>query len=301
MAGSDAGKRIGATGRRDAWITPPENLYSPRSAVAHPDHEDWLDRTDPQHPKMIALLASMREHGTDEGEPVLYYIDGERACIADGDRRLAAVTIVNAEREADGGLRSGLPPLSLRALLTKDPVVARAIGNAARMDDKPMVLARRFRSAADAMGDGPAAAACGLSLLHARTLRRCLALPEDLQAKVNNLEVPADVAARMVDAGTVAATKAVEASKDKTTGKVDPQKARAAARAVKPTRAKTRSARVLESVEAEVRGGDNRIGESATARGAFADGIAFARGMAAPKEFARFVDSAEATRKAARP
>lgn len=296
MAGSDAGKRIGATGRRDAWITPPENLYSPRSTRLHPDHEDWLDRTDPNHPIMIALLASMREHGTDEGEPILYYIDGEQACIADGDRRLAAVTIINAERKAAGGLRAGQPPYSLRALLTKDPVVARAIGNAARMDDKPMVLARRFRGAAEMMGDGPAAAACGLNLLHARTLRRCLALPEDIQAKVNRLEIPADVAARMADAGSTAATRAVEASTDKTTGKVDPQKAKAAARVAKPTRAKTRPARVLESVEAEVRGIKSLSGISQ----AFADGIAFARGGPPPEWATKWVDSAEATRKAAR-
>lgn len=227
--GSDAGKRIGAVGRRDAWMVDPSTLYSPRSNPQHEEHDAWKARTDPADPEMLILLDSMRLNGTDEGVPIIVYSDGGKTCIAAGDRRHAASNIVNRERKA-----KRLSPLQLRALTTKDPIAARALENACRRDDPPMVIARRYRANAATMGDAAAAAACGVTLAMANALRKCLGLDAATQAKVNARELPADVAARMVGAGSEAAADAIRASTDKATGKVNASAAKAEARRVAP-------------------------------------------------------------------
>lgn len=218
--GSDQAKKYGADGRMDAMRFFPQNLYSPRSDPRHPDHEDWLLRTDPTDSEMVLLLAAMREHGTDEGEPVLVYSDGGRTCVADGDRRHAACAIINAERKTKRE-----PPHRLRALTCADPVLARALGNACRRGDPPMVIARRLRANMGALATNPdkpetglpaAAAACGVTLRDARMMIRCLSLPADIQAKVGAREggIPLDVAAAMAKDGSDAAAAVVEAAKN---------------------------------------------------------------------------------------
>lgn len=222
---SKTGEKIGAIGRRDAWLVNPAELYSPRSDPKHPEHESWKARTDPNDPDMIALVTSMRENGTDEGTPIVVYSEGGRTCIACGDRRHAAVNIVNRERRTKK--EAALP---LRALTTKDPVAARNLENACRKDDAPMWLARRYRASKEAMGDAVAAASMGLTLSYANALLVCLSLPADIQAKVNSRELPPDVAARVAKkGGAEAVAKVAESAKD-ASGKVDPGKARAAAK-----------------------------------------------------------------------
>lgn len=243
-------ERLGAVGVFNGWRLLPEKIYSPRSDPSHDEHESWLERTDPSHPKTAGLIAAMREHGTDEGEPIVVFTDGGVTTIADGDRRQFACAFVNRERAA---AKPKLEPLKLRAVTTSDPVLARSLGNANRMDDPPMVIARRFRSSAAAMGDAPAAAALGLTLTYARALRKCLGLPADLQAKVNAHEVPADVAARMVEAGSEKASSAVASATDAKTGKVDGARVKRAARGVVPVRPKSKSRPVVEGVIAELR------------------------------------------------
>ncbi len=298
--GSDAGKRIGATGRRDAWTIDPAVLYSPRSDPKHEEHDNWLSRTDPNDPEMAALLTSMRENGTDEGTPIIVYSDGGKTCIAAGDRRTAACLIVNRERKANRQ-----PPLLLRALTTKDPVAARALENACRKEDPPLVLARRYRTNAATMGEAAAAAACGLTLAYANALVACLALPADIQAKVNAREIPPDVAARMGKAGSEKAREIVKESTG-ADGKVDEKKARKAAQtATKRARGIT-SAR-LGGIEGELRrmsgdlpgyDEDDEVARCALLHGA-ALMAACVRGELTdpPAWLAKAIESAKATRK----
>ena len=157
------------------------------------------------------------------------------------------------------------------------------------------------RESAEAMGDGAAAAACGLTLAYANALVKCLALPADIQGKVNRLEIPVDVALRMAKAGSAVAREVASAATD-ASGKVDPRKAKAAAREAVPVRAKTRPARVLASVEGELRrmGGDAPDIDYASARmHDAADVLAYARGATdAPAWLAKAIESAEVARKA---
>ena len=228
--GSEQTKRVGATGRTDMFDIPPENLYSPRSDPTHDEHADWLARTDPTTPTMMALLDSMRLNGTDEGEPVIYTrTPAKRNEIADGDRRHAACLIVNAERKAT---KPKGVMLVLRCVPTKDPVLARNLGNACRQDDPPMLLARRYRAAFPSMGKPAAAASLGLRLDYAGDLLACLSLPVEIQARVNAGELPPDQARRI---GKAADPVAVVA-KATVNGKVDPAKAKAAARDAVPAR-----------------------------------------------------------------
>lgn len=300
-------------GRMDAMRFYPHSLYSPRSNPKHPDHADWLDRTSPDDPDMILLLAAIRAHGTDEGQPVLVYLDGGRTNIACGDRRQAAVAIVNAERKAER-----LPPYKLRALTTGDPVLARSLENACRKGDKPMVIARRLRSNMGALatdpdrpetGLAPAASACGVTLRDARLLLKCLSLPPEIQARVGAAEngIPFDVAAGMAG-DSAAALAAIDATKN-LDGKVNGRKAAAVAKAARkarapaPARAKTKPAPVLASWEAEVRASVGSVaqdGYKAVRLGAYADGLAAAQGKAPPEWAAKYHESGDAARKAAK-
>lgn len=248
--GSEQKDKIGAKTRSDLWGIPPERLYSPRSEPTHPEHDEWKERTRLDAPKMIDLIESMRLNGTDEGEPVIYSRDGKTGvnAIADGDRRHAACSFVNAERKADKSLG---PQLVLRAIATQDPVLARNLGNACRQDDPPLIRARRYRAAIASMGKPAAAASNGMRLDYANACLACLSLPAEIQAKVNSGELPPDVAARMAKGGAAAAVEAVEAATDKATGKVDPKRAKAAARAAVPTKHRVRPhPKVLANVEA---------------------------------------------------
>lgn len=313
--GSDQAKKLGADGRMDAMRFFPQNLYSPRSDPKHPDHGDWLNRTDPQDPEMVLLLASMRAHGTDEGAPVLVYSDGGRTCIAEGDRRQAACKIVNAERKTKRE-----QPHRLRALTTADPILARALGNACRRGDPPMVIARRLRANMGALATDPdrpetglsqAAAACGVTLRDARMLIRCLSLPAEIQAKIGAREdgIPIDVAAGMAKDGSHSAQAVVDAAKnpDGKTTRVGVRKAQKAARKAKseaaPARAKTRPAPVLASIEQTVRAsiptmpGHEIDVERLTA---YAEALRVAQGGDPPAWAKRFHDASEDERKAAR-
>lgn len=256
--GSEQKAKIGATTRSDLWGIPPENLYSPRSEKTHPEHEEWIERTRLDAPKMIALLESMRLNGTDEGEPVIYSRDGKsgRNIIADGDRRHAACTQVNIERKA---AKPRKPSLVLRAVATQDPILARQLGNACRQDDPPMVLARRYRAAVAAGMERPAAAAAnGLRLDYANSLLACLALPAEVQMRVNAGELPPDVAARAGKIGAAAALEVIEAAKDPSTGRVSPAKARKVAAANHTPRPKMPPVRLVTAFVNELaRGGLN--------------------------------------------
>lgn len=294
-------ERIGAMGGFNGWRLLPEKLFSPRSDPSHDEHASWAERTDPNNPKTAGLIAAMREHGTDEGEPVIVFTDGGTTTIADGDRRQFACAFVNRERAA---AKPKLEPLTLRAVTTRDPILARSLGNANRMDDPPMVEARRFRSSASAMGDAPAAAALGLTLAYARALRKCLSLSAEVQAKVNARELPADVAARMVGAGSEKATEAVRKSTGED-GKVDPVRAKTAAREAVPTRPKVRRGETLAGLEAELlaslphdRAAPGTIYDAEIVREAFAAGLAYARGLDAPSWCKGFVESATQKRRA---
>lgn len=92
-------ERMGAVGTFDGWRVLPENIHSPRSDPSHDEYESWLERTDPNHPKTAALINAMREHGTDEGEPIIVFTDGGVTTIADGDRR-------RSEKDAAGEWRN---------------------------------------------------------------------------------------------------------------------------------------------------------------------------------------------------
>lgn len=308
--GSDVGKRLGAVGRTDAWRMLPEDMFSPRSNPKHPDHADWLSRTDPRDPEMVLLLDSMREHGTDEGQPVLVYSDGGKTCICEGDRRQASLLIVNAERKA-----KRKKPLTLRALTAADPVLARALGNACRKGDRPMVLARRLRSNMGAMatdGDKPesglpaAAAACGVSLRDARLLIRCLALPPEIQARVGAADdgIPFDVAATMASAGSEKAMEAVSLVALDGKGKATKAKIKAAVRAVKgQAKPRTCPAKTVNAIGAEFMATSSKAPEwtgkevAALMRWVAGDITA----LAAPEyeRMWRVVDSADAARKGA--
>ncbi len=226
----------------DAPLVDPADLVSPRANPADPEHAQWLERTDPNHPDTIKLLTSMRQLGTMEGEPVIVYCDGGVIKIADGDRRKFCADTVNAERAARFKITKDPEdesPLLLRYCTTKDPAQARALGNACRRDDPPMVLARRYARLKLTMKPTAAAAAVGLTLKEANEYLRCLELPEDQQARINARELSVDVAARAAkDNGSAAVEAVIEASKDEETGRVDPAKARAAVKAVVTPRAR---------------------------------------------------------------
>lgn len=309
--GSDQAKKLGADGRMDGLRFFPENLYSPRSNPKHPDHEDWKNRTDPLDPEMVNLLAAMREHGTDEGQPVLVYHDGNRTCVSDGDRRQAACKIINDERK-----KKREKPHRLRALVASDPVLARALGNACRKGDKPMVLARRLRSNMGAMATDPdkpetglpaCAAACGVSLRDARLLIRCLALPPEIQARVGAADdgIPFDVAASMARAGSEKAAEAVSLVALDGKGKATKARIKAAVRKVKgPPKPRTCPAPMVRAIGGEFRRVNTGKPEfTADDFAAFADWIAGDITALNDDKYVRvwtIVESAETARKGAR-
>lgn len=312
--GSDQAKKYGADGRMDAMRFFPQNLYSPRSDPKHPDHGDWLLRTDPADPEMLLLLASMRAHGTDEGAAVLIYSDGGRTCIAEGDRRQAACLMVNAERKTRRE-----SPHRLRALTCADPILARALGNACRRGDPPMVIARRLRANMGALATDPdrpetglpaAAAACGVTLRDARMMIRCLTLTPEIQAKVGAREdgIPLDVAAQMAKDGSEAAAAVVDAAKNpdgKGINRTKVRKEQKAARAVRKAGvARTRPTPVLASwakaVGASIEGLPPRDMESPVVvrRLGFIEGVRACMGEAPPEWAVKFIESAEGERQA---
>ncbi len=236
LVGSAAQKdRMGGASTFNAWKVDPGKLYSPRSEPDHPEHASWLERTDPANPEYQVLLGLMRANGTHEGQPIIVYSDGGRICVAEGDRRMACANALIAERKAAGNRG----PITLRALTTKDPVLARNLGNAGRSEDTPLALARRFRASAEALGAGVAAASMGMRLDYAQMLVKCLSLDADLQARVNRRELPPDVAVRAAKVGGSAAVREVVAKATDAAGKVEPRAARRAAREASPPRARS--------------------------------------------------------------
>jgi len=281
-------ERMGADGSFNGWWVVPAKYKSPRSDPKHPEHQNWLARTDPNDADMQVLLASMREHGTALGTPIVVYTDGGERLVAAGDRRLAAVTIVNAERRAK---RQEL--LKLRAVATTDPVRARYLENAARKEDPPLVLARRFKDAMENDGMAPpAAAACaGLRLDTANALVKCLLLDSDLQGKINRKEITPDVALRLAkNGGSAAVREAVTASTD-SEGKVDGKAVRKAAKAASPPRAKTRSAKEIERVEGDL------LKSGVHGRVMAAEALAWARGGEPPAWLREIVAKAKPAKK----
>ena len=100
-------------------VVDPAHVYCARSDPKHEEHVYWKTRTDPADPDMIALISCMREHGTDEGEPILIYTENGSPWVADGDRRVAAARHLNKTCKSDGRAY-----LYLNALTTRDPVLA---------------------------------------------------------------------------------------------------------------------------------------------------------------------------------
>lgn len=244
---SKTGEKLGAVKRTDAWGVPPEKLVSPRADPKHPEHAEYLERTSRDNPKTAALIESMRQNGTDEGVPIIVYSDGGKTLIADGDRRHFCATYVNRERAALPKAQRK-PPLVLRAVTTKDPVAARQMANACRQDDPPSVLARRYREACASMEPAAAAACNGLRLDTANMLLKCLSagLSAEVWTKINNGEMPLDVAIRAAKRGAAGADEALAKSVDPATGKVDPKKAKAAAVELGGIRPRARPRQLLE-------------------------------------------------------
>lgn len=209
-----------------AWMWLPwERVKLIRIAEDDPGHEEhelhkW--RTSLDRPKFAGLVESIRTLGLDalaNVPPILIYLDGDVSTVANGRRTLAALRIVNAERKpADR--------LPVRAMTTKDPAMARDASNSNREEDPPMWLAKRYVRAYAVDGDKKGAAArLGLMYSHAETLRKCLALPQDWQAKINNLETSPDIALRLYANGGAEAREAIAAVSDGD-GKIDAVKAR---------------------------------------------------------------------------
>lgn len=234
MSGTTTRDRYGATGNRECYPLDVDRLVIEEDDPTHPEHAHHVWRTSLDRPKMQDLLASIREHGTEGvARPIIVYLDGKVPKVAEGRRTVTAIRIVNAERKA---ARPKLPPLKVLGITTKDPSLARDLGGVGREEDPPMVLARRYRKALDA-GETPSAAAARTAgnLAYANVLLKCLSLPDDVQAAINRGEIAPDVAVRAArNGGGAAAAAVVEDAKDPTTGKVDGEKAKAAAKRVTP-------------------------------------------------------------------
>jgi hypothetical protein len=172
--------------------------------------------------------------------------------------------------------------------------------NANRKDDPPLVKARRYVELREEIGATQAAALLAMRLDYANALAVCLTLPADIRAKVNIGELPPDVAARQAkNGGSAAVAKVVDAAKGEG-GKVDPVRARAAAKDM-PKRPKARSSSILASVEDEVRRAyvvcDVPEDVTVARVKAACDVLAWARGGEAPPWLAKYVDSAKAAAK----
>lgn len=221
---STSRKAYGSTGGTDCMNLDPDSLAIAEDHPEHPEHASHVERTRLDDPDMIALIESIRANGTGEMPPIYVYMDGRTATIAEGRRRKIATSVVVAERKKARDKRS---PLTLKAIITKDPVLARNIGNACRKEDPPMVLARRFVEAEQVMDPKAAAASLGLDLARANHLKRALTLAPEVQARINRLEIPIDVALRLGQ--TQSEQRATVKASTGEDGKIDKRKVRAAA------------------------------------------------------------------------
>lgn len=288
-------RALESDGVGETFQPPADLIQIAEEDPTHPHHHEHMRRVSVDDPDMQALINSFREFGWRKAITMSVYLDGDHYSVSEGRRRLTALRIVNAERKAE---RPKKIPLRPRVVIDDNPALTTTMANSMRKDDPPLVKARRFIDNRESMGAQAAARAAGfLTIADANACAAILSIPDAaLHAAVNSGEVTVDTAARAAKAGGKGVRKVLERSRG-ADGKVDPRKAKEAAREAAPPRAKTRPARVLESVEAEVRAGGENVG---AAQRAFADGIAFATGKDAPEWARKFVESAEATRKAAR-
>ncbi len=188
----------------------------------HPEHELHKWRTNPDNPKFSALVRDIEKvglAGMSVAAPVTIYLDGGKPTVGQGRRTISALRIINAKRKpADR--------LPCRMVSTKDPELARDIGNANRDEDPLLSRARRYVAAYSVDNDkGAAAARNGLSLAQAGVLEKCLALPAELQRKINRCEIDPEQALRLGKDGGKEAVKKVRAA-TKPSGKVDTAKVR---------------------------------------------------------------------------
>ncbi len=202
-----------------SWL-PPERIADiviAEDDPEHPEHQGHKDRTSLDNPEFAQLLADirrMRMIGMKEAKPIIVWLDGKTPTLAEGRRTICALRIVNAEsKPADR--------LSVKMTITKDPELARDIGNANRASDPLMILAQRYAAAHAVDGDkGAAAARVGLPLSLANVLEKCMALPAELKRKINLREIDPEQALRLAKDGGAAAAKKVRAATKKS-GKVD--------------------------------------------------------------------------------
>lgn len=249
-------QELQSEGGGDAFRPPVHLIRIAEEDPSHPEHEAHMARVSLNDPENMALLESMRLIGWPTGSIVYIYKDGDGYNAADARRRLTFAHIVDAEWKKAKDKRY---PMRCHAVMTDDPDTARDIANAHRKEDPPLVRARRYVEKRAEYGwpnikDAAArAAACvGLRLDYANALAACLSLPADQRAKVNNGELPPDVAARAAKKGGAAAVETiVQTATDPASGKVDGRKAKAAAREM-PKRPKARPSRLVSSFSAEL-------------------------------------------------
>lgn len=214
-------------GPESGFMAPEDITIGEMVDKKHPNHAFYAERLSPKDPDMIEMVAAMREVGWPDGSIAFLWKNGKRVDAATARRRITAARIENERRRVAKDKRG---QIVVPFLWTQDPVGAEAIENAGRKEVPPMQLARDFVALRDALGsETKAAARLVLPLTTAHYLEACLSLPVDIQGQVNRREIPVDVAGRMAKKGSDAARTVVDASKDKS-GKVDGEKARAAAK-----------------------------------------------------------------------
>lgn len=218
---------LGSEGSGECFRPDPARLHIAEDDPKHPNHAAHALRVAEDDPENVALYESMLLNGWARGSVIAIYSDGGRYVVAAGRRRLTVLRRVNVELK-----RLRKPPIRPYAVITDDPAVTEAAENANRKDDPPLVKARRYVELREEMAAARAAALLGMRLDYANALALCLSLPADIRAKVNSGEMPPDVAARVAKKeGSNGVAKIAAAAKD-TNGKVDPGKARAAAKDV---------------------------------------------------------------------
>lgn len=224
---------VGARRGPESGFIPPERVTIIEiEDRKHPKHTYYRERLSPTNPYIVALAESMRVIGWETGSIAYLCRDGDGMSVAAARCRITAARIENARRKTEKDKRG---PIEVPYLITKDFATAEAIENADKQPVPPMQTARDFVALKDALGDdGQAAARLNLTLAYAHQLEALLGAPLELQGKVNRREIAVDVAARMAKGGQAAAREAVASATDPTTGRVDPVKAKAAARVANP-------------------------------------------------------------------
>jgi hypothetical protein len=237
---SDTGKAIGSVTRGDFWGLPPEKIKIAQEDPSHPAHKWHMARVNLANPAFVALLEAIRVVGWQTGSACFAFVDKDEegnktAVAATAKRRVTAARIVNEEWKRANDPRY---PIVVPLVLTKDPVMAENIENSLRVEDPPLVRARRFLASVDVLGEQAAAASNGFTLKDAHAAVELLKADPELQGAINRLEIPLDTATRISKQGRAKALEALGEATEPETGKIDKKKIKKAAVQIEKSTAK---------------------------------------------------------------